>query len=777
LACIGLVRAAASLAEDDLVRATQRPRGRGIGVKRDTGAVLHNTHLKLIAALVVVTFLTVTLVDYQFKVVARTAFGEEGQLAAFFGNFYGVGGIVACLVQFFLTGRIIDRAGSVGALFVLPGTMALGVLSMGLVPLVPALLAATLAKGAENIFRYTVNDATSQVLYAPVPTDRRGRAKAFIDGILKPCAIGVAGLSVFLLGREADPTDLALDLAWVDGALLLAWMGVVLRMKKAYVHSLLDSLQDRRVDFGAAWTPAMDERTIATLRERLAADDEEEVLHALEIATKVEADFRPQLESLLDHPSNAIRIAALRHLGRRRRFESIAAVRGRLHDPHPEVRAAAVEAFCAIGRERAIRAVTPHLMDEDLEVRGAACSALILHSGLDGILAVAESLKGLLTGQTADERLQGARVLGKIQVKSFFHALLELFEDPSSRVRLAAVEAAGHMRSPELVPALIYKLADPVAGRAAVRALASYGADVEATLFRVLAQKAEALEVRRRVPAVLGMIGGAEALSALVAVLDTRDPELRAAAAREAARIRERTPRAHIDDDALSAALRRELRGAYQTLATIEDLGLDGDDLLLEALEVRLGQKLSLVFRLLEVRYPGRAVRLVSANLSAESRVVRANALEVAENILSREESRLLLPLLEEIPRPSKVERGEEHFELRHRSAEAWLPLLIEDPHPWTVACALRVIAARGLTRLAPRVMELTQHRDPTIRETAFFTLAELTDSERSATRDLERLARSAAVDPAHEVRRAGAHLLEALGLRTPTSGSLPSSA
>lgn len=763
VACAALVRAASAIAREDLERAVQKPRGRGIGVARDSGAVLHNTHLQLIAALVVVTFLTVTLVDYQFKVVARASMLSEAQLAAFFGNFYGVGGIIACLTQFFVTGRLIERAGLIPALLVLPGMMAVGVGTMAFVPTVSALFAVTLAKGAENIFRYTVNDATTQLLYSPVPAARRGRAKAFIDGILKPSSIGISGVGLFLLGRSIPPRDFALDLTWVVGLLLALWVALVLRMKRAYVHSLIDSLHDRRLDFAGSWTPAFDERAISALKGRLRSSDDQEVLHALEILPKLDLDLYTELEGLLEHRSDAVRIAALGILGQKRRYESIAAVRDRLSDPVPEIRAAAVQAFCAIGRERAIRAVTPHLSDPDLVVRGAACAALIKHSGLDGILAAADSLKALLTDENPAARREGARVLGSIQVKTFFHPLLNLLEDPDPRVRMTAVEAAGAMRSPELVPPLVYKLADPFTARAAVRALAGFGSEVEPVLFRVLAEKRESLDVRRRIPSVLGLIGGERALQALVGVLDTRDPDLRAAAAREAARIREVAPRATVDEAAIDRAIHRDLKSAYQTLATIEDLGLGADDLLVEALEVRYEQKLGVVFRLLEVRHPGRAMKLVHANLSAESRVVRANAIEVAENILSRDDARLLMPLLDDMPRAMKVERGKDTFELRRMSAEGWIPYLLEDPHPWTVACALRQVAERRLTSLTGRVVHLTHHRDPIVRETAFVALARITDRTLSSTEDLERLARSAAVDPARQVRMAGLFLLETL--------------
>ena len=254
--------------------------------------------------------------------------------------------------------------------------------------------------------------------------------------------------------------------------------------------------------------------------------------------------------------------------------------------------------------------------------------------------------------------------------------------------------------------------------------------------------------------------------SALIAVLDTRDPELRSASAREAARIRERTPRARIDEPALDRAVDRELRSAYQTLATIEDLDLPPDDLLAEALEVRYLQKRDLAFRLLQVRYPGRTMRLVQASLGAESPAVRANAVEVLENLLAREEARRIVPLLDELPRATRIQRGREVFgNLRRLSAEAWLPRLLDDPHPWTVTCTLRVVADRGLIEQRDRVVRLTQSRDPVVRETAFVTLARLGQEDRAARRtdDLERLARAAAVDPVREVRRAGSFLLEAL--------------
>lgn len=226
----------------------QAPKNKGARKRAalEPNPVAQSPHLKRVSILVVVTFVTVTLVDYQFKVHAQASILSKSELTAFFGNFYGFVGLIACTAQFFLTGRVLEQAGLTSSLLILPGMMSLGVLS-SLVLSVPSLVTSTLSKGAENIFRYTVNDASTQLLYFPVPTDRRGRAKATIDGVLKPLSIGLAGLCLFGMGTLFSPLQVATHLSGAIGVFLLGWISLVLSMRKHYVQALLDSLQRRRL--------------------------------------------------------------------------------------------------------------------------------------------------------------------------------------------------------------------------------------------------------------------------------------------------------------------------------------------------------------------------------------------------------------------------------------------------------------------------------------------------------------------------------------------------
>lgn len=161
--------------------------------------VLVSNHLRIIAVLVIVASLVTTLVDYQFNVYVADFIPAKEDRSAYFGVFFGATGVLCTGIQFFVTSRLLERFGILTALLLLPLFLLGGASALIVFPLAWALWTSTLMKGSENVLRYTVNDAALQLLYFPVPAAQRGRAKTFIDGILKPLAFGAGGafLAVF----------------------------------------------------------------------------------------------------------------------------------------------------------------------------------------------------------------------------------------------------------------------------------------------------------------------------------------------------------------------------------------------------------------------------------------------------------------------------------------------------------------------------------------------------------------------------------------------------
>src|SRR5438552_5332114 len=137
---------------------------------------LSNKHLTIVALIGAVSAAAVTIVDFQFKLSAAAVL-DENDLAGYFGRFYGICGGVALAVQIWVTGRLLERYGILASLLPLPLGLALGS-GTSAASATPGLLVSSLAKGSDTIFRYTINDASMQLLYAPVPPHVRGRAKA-----------------------------------------------------------------------------------------------------------------------------------------------------------------------------------------------------------------------------------------------------------------------------------------------------------------------------------------------------------------------------------------------------------------------------------------------------------------------------------------------------------------------------------------------------------------------------------------------------------------------
>src|SRR3954468_7516412 len=346
-------------------------------------AFLSNKHLTIVALIGAVSAAAVTIVDFQFKLSAAAVLDQD-DLAGYFGRFYGICGGVAFAVQIWVTGRVLERYGLLASLLPLPLGLALGSGAAGAMPN-PGLFVSSLAKGSDTIFRYTINDASMQLLYVPVQPYVRGRAKAFIDGILKPTSVALAG-AVLLFYKQSGGQGRPLAAAVL--VLVVVWVALLIRARGEYVRSLVTSLERRHLDLSGSQFAGANEATARALRTALRGDAAT-ALHALGLLGQLKraSDVTPELRALLGHEDPRLRAAAAEQLGELRRADALEQVRALLGDPAPEVRAAAIGALCAIEQEGAVSAVLPFLSPAtapEAVVRAAAAVALIRHAGLDG---------------------------------------------------------------------------------------------------------------------------------------------------------------------------------------------------------------------------------------------------------------------------------------------------------------------------------------------------------------------------------------------------------
>jgi hypothetical protein len=648
-------------------------------------------HVHNLALLVAATMLVSTLVDFQFKVVARDHFhGDEAALAAYFGRFYAIAGVVSAAAQFLAIGRVLEAYGLTAALAVLPATFALGEawLVFGHVAgLGAALAATTIAKGADNVLRYTLNDAALQLLYAPIGRAVRARAKAIVDGVTKPVSVGVAGLIVLLigraLGRAGGDASLVPWTAAIALVLLAAWAVAVWRARRTYVGALLDTLTERRLlDLDVAPRLASDELARRTLRSALASAEEDVVLDALELAPSLGLTLDDELPRLRRHASPRVRAVSLeRSLGR---------------PPARPTHAPGVELPPLRPTDPQLALLGEALVDADLRVQGVAQQFIAALDPGDARATITQ-LHGAIGDAPALARLR--MQLGDTEQTSSLDPTLRLaaaLADPSADVRAAALEAAAARGTAPLAPTLLARLENepsPELRRRILGALTPHVAEHEDTLVDVVARAPlDRLAALR----LVAEHGRGRALEPLLDLLSSPELERRLAAARTLARLGERLG-ITLDDARIAAAGESALEDAEHTLALERTIGPSPDGLLAEALEQRARRLLVLTLELASTRPGAAPLRAVARQLERRERP-SANVVELLDNLLPRQTFERVLPLCD----PAERARAE------YAARGSWEPGdvdgallgLITHADPWLRTTALWEARLRGRTRV-----------------------------------------------------------------------------
>ena len=519
---------------------------------------------------------------------------------------------------------------------------------------------------------------------------------------MRPPVISLLGLAFLGAGHFGSATVLHWSLPLL--ALVVLWIGLVVRAARQYVNALSASVQMRRLELDQEPVNLTDESSVRVLRQTLQADDTMQVVHALTLLPQVShRDWGPEVAALLDHANPQVRGMALEYLGRAAARSYADPVRALLADPDADVQAAAIETLCALEGLEAVRQVLPFLEYDDPHIRAVTVLGLVKHTGLDGLLHTGEVFKALLDHRDARARLEGVRVLETLQVSSFYHPLVALLQDPDREVQIGALRAAARVKAPELVDYLLPKLAEPHARWHAIQAVVHcIGADLD-RMAALLDDADQPVEVRRQLTAVLRQQGSQEAAAVLAAHLNAPDELLRAdvyQALLGLAAAGVKPPLAHG-----VAALEAELHRAYSLrsaprhcrrrhLATAE----------------RNSGNAHWPRPRPHIVVAGPAARRQPLHLGGRIRYradahLRATAVELLDNLIARDAGEVVLPLYatDDVER---LEIARRRFGLVPRSAAAVLTDLIAEHDAWLCACALRAAAELALTKLAPVVEE-----------------------------------------------------------------------
>lgn len=571
------------------------------------GQVRESQHLRLMVALLTVAVIVEAFIDYEYKVVARESFASKDHLTAFFGTITFYIGIFSLLFQMLVTNRVLKR-GVAWAIVMLPAGL---LVSFAALAVQPRLWAAVLLQMVDGGLSYSIHRSGMELLYLPIPPQTRNAVKGFIDMFVDRAGRAIG--AVLLLVCTTVLAFSIPSLSIVAGGLVVAWIAMVVAVKREYMHSFRQALEKTSIEPEAAQLRNVDAATAQTLARVLHSTDERKVLYALDLLSNTHPNrWRGQIDMLMHHASAAVRARTVAVLA----SWNDSSIAGDTFVRHPD--------------------------DETARV------------------AIAGALKFRWTDSLQDRQ-----------------ALDWLLRDTSSAVVRQAMITTGMVKYQEAVPLLIENLGDRRFRREARGALSKFGDRVRKELVSLLLADECPMRIRLAIPKTIAAAGTEESADTLLRCVHQVDYHLDYATLRALDRMRGAFPGIRFDRQRVVGAIQTErvacddLKNAQRWLR----LNTPPDpvsSLLIRAVGERMNERLERIFHLLGLIYNPQDIHAVYYNFELKP-AMRASAVEFLDNLLDIQLKGMVVPLLEEGHKSFVPASRDSVFETLLNADDTWL--------------------------------------------------------------------------------------------------------
>lgn len=694
--------------------------------------ISRSKHLLYLVGIVAMTMMVSSFVDFQFKAIASYEYPQKEDLGAFFGVFYGRLSLVSFFLQLLFSYSLIRRLGVGGVILFLPITMLLGstvlLISAGLV-------GAVMVRGSQMALQYSLDKTGRELLFLPVPLELKQKTKVFIDVMVDRGFRGLAGF-LLLIGTVVfafDPREPLGSVPYFSIAVivfLVIWIGLALVMRREYVNTFRKALERRTIDPETLQIDIAQSSTIKSLVGSLHSPNHREIAYALHLLKDTQlASLGDEVVPLLSHPDNEIRQGALKVLQTSGDKGYIDKVIVLLDDPEIAVRREAFH-FLYLFSDRRAELLQDYLGHDSPSLRAVVIATLAEYGTQEEKRLVTPALVApllQLENGSAMLRVQVAEALGALARREFVPQLQALLQDESAEVQGAAIDALGKARDREFVPVLIRSLANPALRLKARLSLEQFGAGILGTLFDYLTDRSVDLSIRRHIPRVMAAVPVQEAVDVLATGLVTVEPRMTYYVLKALNRLRARHPSLSFKRPAVDEILIEETRSYYEVLLALRHCtsnpGVAADRLLCRALTEQLDYNLERIFRLLGLTYPPLDIHSAYLGIVSNRRALRASAVEFLDNLLTHDQKKYLLPIIDDVLPETTLQRGMELFNLRIRSRTEALLTLIDGRNAWLRSCAIYAAGVDRSPQVVDRIRDFIHDEDAIVRQTAELVL------------------------------------------------------
>jgi len=680
--------------------------------------------LKIMVALTFLPNILIPIMNYQFNYAIDQQFATESGLIAFLGYFRGVLNTVSLIILLFV-GKLYKRFGLPVALMFHPFNYMLVFITF---LLRFDAVAAVYARMSANIIRTTINIPAKAVVTGMFPDTYRAMVRPFLRGtVVRVGLILGSGLILF-----SEPLFHPRYLSLVAMPFAIAWAASVFVFKRRYANILLDLLEDDSVDVDAMDTDDLNrllrdapvqERLIRQFNAASGADRllvgrllrsiDAEALDGLLLDAIVDTQATDTRIELIELLSNRAGPAALKTFWRladtdKARLATAMIEAGNRMSPATfasfnryiyassalplDVKARAVGSLYRVYEKKYGAIIDAWLNAKDADM----CRAGIIAAGTSCAQRFADRLASFLSPPADDDmtRIRALESLRAVEATGLNLQVRELLSHPTARMRRAALA--------------VYQIEGDASLKQVIPMLGDEAGDVA----RLAQQKIRTADHQNSMPLIQSLAHPRKKVrDAVLALLTTMS----------------------IRDQEVYRYVQVQARTCYQlTLQALHVKALTGSDaqrLLSTHLEEQAQRILSTTLQVLSTQDPsGRMGRVVHGILSGSKRQ-RANGLEAMVQVLEKNVSRLLTPLLDDMDADERVAAGRRLFpgDMNEPSSATLVEGLLESDNWVTLTLALVLVReADDLDRpVTERIDSLGDHPNPHVSAAARGMLAQ----------------------------------------------------
>jgi len=606
---------------------------------------LFTPYIKSLAIIIGLAAIASVIIDYQFKMTAIAAFPNQDDLVNFFGKYYAITGIARIIIDLYITSRVLSRFGILIAILILPISLMIG--SLGFL-LSPILATVFLSKFSDQVFKFTLHNASIQLFWIPVKNTIKTKLKPIIEGSIRASLQGLSGVVIFIAVTIFNIPIHYLSLSIV--LIAIYWINKTFPLKKLYVDALQSAIEKRQLNFEELTLDIQDQTMVKTIETALNNADESQQVFALDIIKEIPlTPWKQSLNRLLDKGNVTVKKEILNISVNDENIIDDQRIID-LIETDKELDIDAIAIAGKRGLNNAEPVIIKYLENPEIEKRIIAAAALNTIDPDSSNVAKQLLIDAL---QSTDEKLISVAINQLSSDNDILpdDSLIHYLNDSSFMIRNAALLVAETRQAPEFLPEIIYSLADSRSAIPARTALTAYN---EQDVINILIQYAQDSNAQKSL--VIGILRTLknyptkQSIGIILSKVNPKTPSIQAEAVDTLIHIARESPLKEEDIFITKGELINTARYAYEIIIALSQID-DSDDnqLLRYFLQNDVRKLIPVIMKLGIMDKPETQIETYIQYVQNNESDKLAYVIEFFENIFSKEEREIVNSLIDSI--------------------------------------------------------------------------------------------------------------------------------